>query len=171
MAFARACMVDLGGCSAVTAQPQLLCCQWPASLAKRPPLQLSAVTWRGKQVVSLLGFLNIHFSCVSFTSLGAFPLWKSCPYLFTSMVWRWILPAASCWTKAFPACPVLSESLLQLAVPTPVCLWLLRQVLREAASPRQKAAMGGSKRLSMAMSEEGGWSLRVGVCFHSCEGE
>lgn len=41
----------------------------------------------------------------------------------------------------------------------------------EAVSPKQKAAMWGSKRLSMAMSEERVCFLRVGVCFHSCEGE
>lgn len=38
-------------------------------------------------------------------------------------------------------------------------------------SPRQKAVMWGGKRLSVAMSEEGTCFLRVGVCFHSCEGE
>lgn len=43
-------------------------CQWPASLAEWPPLQLSAITWGGKWVS--LDFLNISFPCVSAATHG-----------------------------------------------------------------------------------------------------
>jgi len=71
----------------------------------------------------------------------------------------------ACQAEAFFSCPALSKS-LQLAVPMPVCLWLLREALGEAVSPRQKAAMWGSKWLSMAVSQEGFCFLSVGVCFY-----
>lgn len=57
------------------------------------------------------------------------------------------LPVDACQTEAFSA-----QLFLRFSGCLLVCLWLLRDELGEAMSPREKVVMWGSKRLSMAMS-------------------
>lgn len=119
---------------------------------------------------------NLKRTCMFPVSLSRglvpFLFGKSCLPLFSFRVQRWLLPSANCC--------LLDQSLICLPSPfqEPILagsMWLCpcqsAYGSSEVMPTRQKAVIWGSHRLSMAVSGEEFYFLRVDICFHSCERE